>query len=173
MLSVSLVFGIAMFILGSIINVGYSAFNLDLVDRRNAELGTLFSYFKNWKVCVLANLLQTVYILLWSLLLIIPGIIATYSYAMTPYILAENPNLSPKEALDRSKQMMIGNKWRLFCLDISFIGWTLLCILTLGIGTLWLNPYMNAARADFYREISGTRVHSGYYDPMGDFNYTV
>ena len=76
---------------------------------------------------------------------------------MTPYILADNPDLSPSEALKMSKEMMRGNKWRLFCLGFSFIGWQLLCGLTLGIGYLWLNPYMAAAHADFYREISGTR----------------
>ena len=101
--------------------------------------------------------------LLWSLLLIIPGIIAGYSYAMTGYILAENPELTASEAIARSKEMMAGNRFRLFCLHFSFIGWEILCTLTLGIGNLWLRPYKQAAEAAFYREISGT----GYavFDP--------
>ena len=76
---------------------------------------------------------------------------------MVPYILAEDPTIAPKEALEKSKQMMYGNRWRLFCLEISFIGWALLAGLTCGIGGLWLTPYQQAAFADFYREISDTR----------------
>ncbi len=148
---------VVLFILGSVITVGYSRFNLDLVDRqKEPEVNTLFSYFNHWKTATIANLLQTVYVLLWSLLLIIPGIIASYSYAMTGYILAENPELTASEAIDRSKQMMEGNRWRLFCLQISFIGWSILASLTLGIGNLWLTPYRQAASAAFYREVSGT-----------------
>ena len=75
---------------------------------------------------------------------------------MTNYILAENPEMSASEAINLSKQMMDGNKWRLFCLRLSFIGWDILCGLTLGIGYLWLNPYKQTAEAVFYREVSGT-----------------
>lgn len=144
-------------VLGSVVGVGYSKFNLDLVDHQpEADVGTLFRYFKNWKKLTVANLLRGLYVFLWSLLLVIPGIYATYSYAMVDFILAENPELTAREALARSKEMMEGNRWRLFCLEISFIGWSYLCILTLGIGSLWLTPYMQAATAAFYREISGT-----------------
>ncbi|MBQ5649106.1 MAG: DUF975 family protein, partial [Clostridia bacterium] len=80
-----------------------------------------------------------------------------YSYALAPYIIAEDTSITPSEALRRSKELMRGNKWRFFCLEMSFLGWTLLAVLTLGIGALWLNPYRAAAFADFYREISGTR----------------
>jgi uncharacterized membrane protein len=73
---------------------------------------------------------------------------------MTAYILAENEELSVMEAISLSKKMMKGNKWKLFCLELSFIGWTLLCILTLGIASLWVNPYIEAAKAAFYREVS-------------------
>ncbi len=153
----ALVFAVALFILGSIIKLGYSKFNLDLVDRqKEPELNTLFGYFNHWKTAAVTSLLQSVYILLWSLLFIIPGIIASYSYAMTGYILAENPELTASEAIDRSKQMMSGNRWRLFCLQFSFIGWSILASLTLGIGNLWLNPYRQAAQAAFYRDLSGT-----------------
>ena len=80
---------------------------------------------------------------------------------MTGYILAENPDLSASEAIEQSKSMMAGNRWRLFCLHVSFIGWDILCSLTLGIGYLWLNPYKQAATAAFYREISGTEQPQG------------
>ncbi len=151
---------VVFFVLGSIISLGYSKFNLDLVDRqKEPEINTLFGYFSHWKTAALAKLLQTVYVILWSLLFIIPGIIASYSYAMTSYILAENPELTPSEAIDRSKQMMAGNRFRLFCLQFSFIGWSILAALTFGIGNLWLTPYRQAATAAFYREISGTAYH--------------
>ena len=144
------------FVLGSIISVGYARFNLDLVDRRDPSFETLFGYFSYWKTTAIARLLQSVYILLWSLLLVISGVIATYSYAMTEFILAEQPELTASEAIAQSKEMMSGNRWRLFCLHISFIGWDILSSLTLGIGYLWLRPYKHAAEAAFYREISGT-----------------
>lgn len=153
----AIVMAAVFFILGSVIKIGYSKFNLDLLDRSSEpELNTLFGYFSQWKTAAIASLLQSVYIFLWSLLFIIPGIIASYSYAMTEYILAENPELTASEAIDRSKQMMEGNRWRLFCLQFSFIGWSFLCSLTFGIGNLWLTPYEQAATAAFYREISGT-----------------
>lgn len=153
----ALVMAVVYFILGSVVGVGYSKFNLDLVDRqKEPEIATLFGYFKYWKNTAVANLLQGLYVFLWSLLFIIPGIIAGYSYAMTDYILAENPELTASEAIEQSKQMMSGNRWRLFCLQFSFIGWDLLCALTLGIGNLWLTPYKQAATAAFYREVSGT-----------------
>lgn len=154
---VALVMAVIYFVLGSVVGVGYSRFNLDLVDRqKEPEIGTLFGYFKHWKTTAAASLLQALYVFLWSLLLIIPGIVAGYSYAMTNYILAEHPELTAGEAIERSKAMMYGHRWRLFFLQLSFIGWDLLCILTMGIGNLWLLPYKQAAEAAFYREVSGT-----------------
>ncbi len=154
---VALVIGIARFILGSIILVGYYQFNLDLVDGQKApSIGTLFGFFKNWKTVVAAMFLQNLYVFLWTLLFIIPGIIVGYSYAMTGYILAQHPELTANEALKQSKQMMSGNRFRLFCLQLSFIGWDILCAFTLGVGYLWLTPYKQAATAAFYREVSGT-----------------
>lgn len=152
----AIVMVVVFFILGSIVGVGYAKFNLDLTDLKEPEIGTLFAYFPQWKTAVAAGALQALLIFLWSLLLVIPGIIARYSYAMTRYILAEHPELTASEALVRSKEMMTGNRWRLFCLQFSFIGWDILAALTLSIGYLWLTPYMQAATAAFYREISGT-----------------
>lgn len=154
---VGLVVGIALFIVGSIVGVGYAKFNMNLVDGKTAEITNLFGYFKNWKKVLLANLLRNVYIFLWSLLCGIPGIIATYSYAMVPYIMAEYPELTASAACKKSKEMMNGYKLDLFVLELSFIGWALLAALTCGIGSIVLKPYMEAAVADFYREISGTR----------------
>lgn len=156
----SLVMGAAYFILGSIIKVGYARYNLNLVDRLEGNFDNLFAYFSCWKTTTIARLLRGLYVALWTMLLIIPGIIAAYSYAMTDYILAENPEMTAGEAINYSKQMMDGNKGRLFCLQLSFIGWDILCMFTLGIGNLWLNPYKQAATAAFYREVSGTEKQS-------------
>ena len=90
---------------------------------------------------------------LWTLLFIIPGIIKTYEYSIIPYILADDPEISSKDAFKKAKQLMKGNKWRLFKLEFSFIGWFVLCVLTLGIGTFFLLPYVNAANAEFYAEL--------------------
>ena len=153
--ALSLAVAVGLFTLGSIISLGYHKFHLDLYDPEStASLGTLFKFFPHWKNAVLTRLRKTLIVLLWTFLLIVPGIIAAYNYAMTDYILAENPSLKPKEAMARSKALMEGNRWRLFCLECSFIGWALLCILTLGIGALWLEPYTKAAEAAFYRDLA-------------------
>ena len=154
---------IVYFILGSIIEVGYARFNLDLVDKTEAKIETLFQYFNYWKATAATRFLKGLYIFLWSLLLIIPGIIAGYSYAMTEYILAEHPELTADEAITNSKAMMEGNRFRLFCLELSFIGWEILCAFTFGIGNLWLRPYKQAATAAFYREVSGTSYQEKSY----------
>lgn len=149
-----LVIGVGFFFLGSIVKAGYSKFNIELVHYNNPQLGTMFAYFPNWKRMVYTNFLLNLRVLLWSFLFVIPGIIEAYSYRMTFYILAENPNLSAKEALAQSKKMMKGNKWRLFCLEFSFIGWILLSMLTFGIGMVFLAPYMITAEACFYKVVS-------------------
>jgi uncharacterized membrane protein len=87
------------------------------------------------------------------LLLVIPGIVAAYRYSMSFYILSDNPQLSAQEAMNESKRMMNGYKGKLFCLHFSFIGWSILCVLTIGIGFLWLVPYMQASIANFYENL--------------------
>ena len=101
---VALALVVLLFVVGSVVGVGYSKFNLDLVDGQEANINRLFSYFSWWKTAVAASLLQGVLILLWSLLLIIPGIVASLSYAMTDYILAENPDLTASQAIQQSKR---------------------------------------------------------------------
>lgn len=100
--------------------------------------------------------LTFVYIFLWTLLLIIPGIIKSYSYALTVYISEDNPELTPEECINKSMEMMNGNKWKLFLLDLSFIGWLFLSILTLGIALLWFRPYLETARIYFYEDLKSS-----------------
>lgn len=108
LLLVGLVLAALFFTLGSVVGVGYARFNLNLLDGERPAVETLFAYFPYWKTTALNRLLQTLYVLLWSLLLIVPGIMAAYSYAMTEFLLADNPDLTPSEALAQSKAMMYG-----------------------------------------------------------------
>ena len=114
------IYAVVCFVVGGTVQLGYAKFNLALVDHREARFSDLFSQFGRFGDGFLLNLLTNLFIVLWSLLLIIPGIIAAYSYAMAPYILYENPGMRPMAALKASKELMRGNKWRLFCLQFSF-----------------------------------------------------
>ena len=105
------------------------------------------------KVCTM--LLRDVYLILWSLLLFIPGLVKSYSYALVPYLIEDEPELDADSCIHRSRCLMAGHKWDLFCLDMSFIGWFFLCLLTLGIGFLWLMPYVKTAHALFYEDLTG------------------
>ena len=91
--------------------------------------------------------------ILWLLLLIIPGIIAALRYSQTWYILSEDKNIGALEAINKSKEMMVGNKWKLFCLYFRFFGWFILCILTLGLGFIVLGPYMSVSFAKFHDDL--------------------
>ena len=108
---------------------------------------------KNYWHKVWSMFLMGLFVALWSLLFIIPGIVKSFSYALTPFILEENPDLTANEAIDRSRAMMRGHKFDLFWLYLSFIGWAILCVFTLGIGTLWLMPYMQTSFAAFYEDV--------------------
>lgn len=154
--SVASVFGFVAFILGGVVRLGYCHYLLKQYDGQPGDIKDLFSQFHRFGDGFCLALLEGLYIFLWALLFIIPGIIAAYRYAMAPFVLLENPDMTASEAIDASKQMMDGHKLDLFCLDLSFIGWSLLNIFTLGIGSLWLNPYMNAARAAFFRSFRRT-----------------
>ena len=109
--------------------------------------------FKNWTHNVGGMLLMGVYTFLWTLLLIIPGIIKYFSYAMTPFILSDKPELTANEAIELSMKMMKGHRLDFFILCLSFIGWSILALFTLGIGYLWLVPYMYTTMAAFYEDV--------------------
>jgi uncharacterized membrane protein len=113
----------------------------------------LFDGFRKYVSTFGKMLLMYIYIMLWSLLFSIPGIIKSYSYAMTPYLICDHPDLGAEALICKSMKMMKGHKMKLFLLDLSFVGWWLLCILTLGIGLLWLIPYVQSARAAFYENL--------------------
>jgi len=140
-------------IVGAPFAVGIAGFSLTIARQQEAQIVQIFDGIRIFLTCLGTYLLAIVFILLWSLLLIIPGIMASFSYAMIYFILADDDSVGPLQAITRSKEMMRGNRWKLFCLSLRFIGWSLLCILTLGIGFLWLFPYMYVAFARFYDDI--------------------
>jgi len=143
-------------IVGAPLMVGIAGFSLSLARKQEATISQLFEGIKKFWTCLGTYLLALIFVLLWMLLLIIPGIMAALSYAMIYFILADNDSIGPLEALAKSKEMMRGNRWKLFCLSVRFIGWGILCLLTLGIGFLWLTPYIYVSYAQFYDDIKPT-----------------
>lgn len=152
---IALVVAIVLFVIGSPISLGYHRHALNLLDRQESGVGTLFGQFHRLGDALTMNLFRAFLIFLGTLLLFVPGIILSYSYAMADFILLEDPNCSGSEALRRSRAMMRGHKWDLFMLHLSFIGWSLLAAFTGGIGNLFLTPYTTVATASFYRELLG------------------
>lgn len=159
LLSVGGTLSLIHFILGGVIRQGYAIYLLKQYDRKSVpQVNDLFSQFDHFGDAFCLKFLQGLFIFLWSLLLVFPGIMKSYAYSMAPFIMAENPEMTAREALRASDDLMYGHKAELFFLDLSFIGWVLLSVLTLGIGSFWLNPYMNAAHAAFYRNLSYVTV---------------
>ncbi|SFT26789.1 DUF975 family protein [Paenibacillus sp. BC26] len=148
--------------IGWIINVlltaplAYGIYNhyLDFARGKIPAAADIFRGFQRYKETLIVYVVMAVFTMLWTLLLIVPGIIAALRYSQSYFILRDNPGIAPLEAIDRSKALMAGNKWRLFTLYLSFIGWALLCIPTLGIGYLWLGPYVSTAAGHFYEDIA-------------------
>ena len=151
--------GLVGFILGGVIQLGYGQFLLKQHDKLEPTWNDLFSQFHRFGQGFAQKFLRGLYCFLWGLLFIIPGIVKAYSYAMTPYIMAENPDMSAQDAIRASMELMDGHKGELFWLRLTFIGWDILAALTLNLGHLALNPYKNAAEAAFYRELISDRSH--------------
>ena len=155
----SLALSIAVILFSGALALGHCKYYIDLVaENRPDEVSVIFSRFDIFLKAMGLNLFMALFIWLWSLLFIVPGIIAAYRYRLAPYLMAENPNLGIREAVNMSKELMAGHKWRLFCLNLSFIGWGILSALTCGIGDLWLNPYIYAANAAFYVDRTGRNI---------------
>jgi uncharacterized membrane protein len=152
--SVPYVGGIAQLIIGGPMELGRTSLFLRISRKADARFGQLFDGFQNFGTALGAYLLMGIFIFLWMLLLIIPGIIAALSYSMTFFIMADDPRVGPLEAIRCSKHMMRGKKWKLFCLHWRFFGWFLLCLLSFGIGLLWLEPYVRVAMAQFYDDLA-------------------
>lgn len=140
-------------IINSLLMLGFNSFYLKLSRGEQVTYKELFSKTNMFSVALLSIILMSIFVTLWSLLLVIPGIIAAISYSQVPYILLDNPNMSAMDAIKMSKNMMQGHKVDYFVLMLSFIGWSILATLTLGIGYLWLIPYTQVTMANFYDSI--------------------
>lgn len=152
--------GIINFILAGAISYGVAGFFLKLVRNENPMIENLFNGFNYFINTFLVNLVVTIFTFLWMLLLIVPGIIAIFRYSMVYFIMNDNPGIGVMEAIDLSKDMMKGHKGRLFMLWLSFIGWFILGLIPFGIGLLWVVPYYNSAKANFYEDLKANYVNS-------------
>jgi len=145
-------------LIGGAFAVGISTFGLSIARKEEARLEMIFSGFKNFGNALILYLLIAIFVFLWTLLLIIPGIIAQISYAMAYFIMSDEPNIGAMDAINKSKKMMYGYKWKYFCLCCRFIGWFILGVLSLGIGFLWIVPYLNISFAEFYEDVKANFV---------------
>lgn len=156
--------GLLTLLLGGPLTVGLNAFFIrNCCGDRDLTVTTPFSEaFKNYPRKLGGSLWMGLFIFLWSLLFVIPGIIKAISYSMTQYILADCPQVRAKDALKLSMRMMRGHKWEYFVMGLSFIGWAILTALTLGIlGIFYTGPYMNSSFAVFYLEVRDEALRSG------------
>ena len=144
---------LAVILLTGPLEVGINKISLNVVRSENVEIVTLFDGFKDYTRAVVLWITNQIFTFLWTLLFIIPGIIKSLSYSMSYFILLDKPEMSANDARKKSMEMMDGNKWRLFCLELSYIGWMLLSVLTLGILYLWVMPSMRTATAYFYQSL--------------------
>ena len=138
--------------------LGLAIFFLSVSRNENVSVDQLFLGFDRFGTAFGAYFLTILFSCLWALLLIVPGIIAAISYAMTFYILADDHSIGVMEAIRKSKAMMKGYKWKFVCLQLRFVGWFLLCCLTLGVGFLWLFPYVQTSIAKFYDDVKTNLV---------------
>jgi uncharacterized membrane protein len=149
----SYVLGVLSLIIYGPLTMGFCGYFLYRSRKENYSFGNLFDGFNSFGKTFLLGLLNSLFIFLWALLLIVPGIAKACSYAMSFFIMKDNPSMNALNAITESKRMMQGHRWQFFCLYFSFFGWALLCILSLGIGFLWLIPYMQLAFANFYIDV--------------------
>ena len=158
--------------------IGYSVFvaNPILVGEKRyfvqsrkqvSKFTLLFSSFQKnaYLGAVKTMIVRDIFLFLWTLLLIIPGIIKGYAYSMVPYILADNPNIGVSRAIELSNNMTHGEKLNIFVLDLSFLGWILLTVVTCGIGMLFLAPYMEATKAELYAALKDKAYRGGLCTP--------
>lgn len=136
------------------IEFGYCAYLITVTRNKDSDFGKLLSGFNRFGDVCITGILKWLFTGLWSLLFVIPGIVKSYSYAMTMYIMQDHPELSGNDAITKSRQMMDGHKFDLFILDLSFIGWYLLGTLTFGILIIfYVEPYRQVTRTNFYEQL--------------------
>jgi len=153
---------LAIQLMSIVLAAGYTIFGLNVSRSRRADYGSLFDGFALFGKILWLSILQGIFVFLWSLLLVIPGIIAAYRYRQSLYILLDHPELSALECIRASKLMMNGHKGELFVLDLSFIGWNLLAVIPLV--SLYVSPYTEITYANYYNALAGLPVETGSPD---------
>lgn len=140
--------------------LGYAVAHNDLLRSTDSAItrNTIRNTFSDYLRNVISMFLVYLFTALWTLLLVVPGIVKGLAYSLTPFIVRDNPELSPNEAINLSVKMMEGHKFDLFCLYLSFAGWFFLCLLTIGVGFLWLMPYVQTTLAAFYQDIKAEYI---------------
>lgn len=134
---------------------GYLTFFISIFRRKYLSPMEIFSGFERFFKALGLMVVMNIFVLLWSLLFFIPGIIASIRYSMAFFIFVDNPEMGIMEIISESKRMMGGNKWKYFCLQLSFIGWGLLIPFTFGIGYFWFMPYLITSTVGFYEVANG------------------
>ena len=150
---INLVLAIAVLITAGPFALGFAGYFLKRIRGEAIAVKNIFDGFERFLPGFLVMFFIALFTFLWSLLLIIPGIIKALGYSMAFYIMYDNPGIKPLEALKKSQIMMKGYKRKLFLLGLSFIGWVFLGFLTLGIGFFWLYPYMSLSISNFYENL--------------------
>lgn len=143
-------------ILISPLELGFTIYCIKFANYKEQKTKDIFKGYNRWLDAIILNFIKNLFIGLWALLLIIPGIIKAYSYSMSFYILADNPSMKIMEAFNWSKKITQGHKMRMFYLDLSFIGWYILAIITCGIAYIWVMPYINVTMANLYIDIKNS-----------------
>ncbi|WP_290782965.1 DUF975 family protein [Exiguobacterium sp. UBA6309] len=147
------------------VGVGWTWIAMSIARGEETKVTDLFEPYGMFLKVVGLAIVQFIFIALWTLLLIIPGIIKSFSYLLTFYILRDEPSIGILEAITRSRQLMDGHKMEAFLLFLSFIGWALLVIVTLGLAVLWVGPYFSVTLAKFYDRVRGEQAP----EPTSDF----
>ena len=152
---------IGVILVGGLLSYGLCHVFLQMVrsQKTKPEISDLFTGSDQFLPLLILYCLQALFTFLWTLLFIVPGIIKSYAYSMAFYIKHDHPEYDWKKCLDESQRYMMGHKWQLFCLDFSFIGWILLGSCCCGLGMLWVTPYQQLARTNFYENLKAI------YDP--------
>ncbi|WP_127531775.1 DUF975 family protein [Paenibacillus kobensis] len=169
---IGLIVAIASPLITGAIVLGLSSFYMGIARGEIIYVSEVFSGFGDFWRAMRLYLLVLMFTLLWTLLFYIPGIIAGYRYSMSFMILRDNPEIGAMEAIRRSKQLMAGNKFRLFVLQLTFLGWRILGMLTLGIGYIWLIPYEAITTVHFYDDLLG-KGRNQTPPPLEPFNYDL
>ena len=144
---------IAIEVMGLMLGVGFVSYALRVSRGQEAGFAELFDAFGNFLRLLLLEVLIGLFVFLWSLLLVVPGLIAAYRYSMAVYIMLDNPDKGPLDCLRESKELMRGRKGELFLLDLSFLVWYLLSLIPFV--SVFVRPYTQVTRANFYRAVSG------------------